>query len=228
MRYPRAVSILILAPALALAVGCTPQVTVDSVLDAAEDAAGAEALATLQTARIHAQGTWSSPAMNVPPMPFDAEYTYRFPDKAIWRIQPEMGEMMAMAYDGEAAWSSWMAPAARHTGWMEQMIRDYVAEGNVLHITPARAAGFATFSLASTEPEGDPPAYRVTFAPATGGEWTLWFDQASGHLVRGEHSYRFMDGQPMQGLWERSEPKVFGDVTFPSKVRFEGTRGDEV
>jgi effector-binding domain-containing protein len=59
----------------------------------------------------------------------------------------------------------------------------------------------------------------VLYTPATGGAWTLWFDQASRH---------FADSEPMEGRWQRSDPREFDGIVLASRARFEGSREGEL
>jgi effector-binding domain-containing protein len=211
---------------LLVLLSCTAPVTVDTVLDRAEEAmGGSEALAGVTGFRMRASGTWEGPALGMPPMPYESELVLQLPDKVYLEIRPEMAEPMIMAYDGQEAWGAWMAPPARYQGWLRDMTLELLAELKVLFIAPVRSTEPEALSLEDPRPEGEPPAHRVLYTPASGGTWTLWFDQASGRLVRGEHPSRyFADSRPMEGRWQRSEPREFGGIVLASRARFEGSR----
>jgi len=216
----RQVLFFFLLSTLFVVTACSPGVSVDSLMEKSATAEPPRAV------RVTVEGTWSSPKLGTPPMPYSGEYTIDFEGgRAHWTIQPPMMPAMVMAYDGNTSWGAWMAPVARYAGWMDQMAGENATEGRMM-FAPA-SAGKESFTLVSAEPEGDPPAWPLTYAPPSGGEWAVWIDDA-GLVVRVEHEYRFMDGEPMQGRWTRSAPRTFGDRSVTTDVLFEGTRGDDV
>lgn len=199
---------------------CSPGVSVESLLAKSASANPPSGV------RLAVEGTWSSPAMGTPPMPYQGEYTVDLDGgRARWTIRPPMVPPMTMAHDGQTSWGAWMAPAARYRGWMQQMVGESVAEARMM-LAPATVDP-AALTLVSEKPEGDPPAWRLAYTPESGGEWTVWINDA-GLVLRVEHEYRFMDGEPMQGRWVRSAPEVFGGCSVPTEVLFEGTRDGEV
>jgi DNA gyrase inhibitor GyrI len=212
----------------ALLTACAPLASVDPVLDRAEAALGGkEALEGIDAFRLRGNGTWSSPHLGFPPLPYEVEIVFQLPDRYRWEIRPAMGEPMSMGFDGQDAWGRWSAPPARYRGWMGQMVREAPAELRARLVLPARREEGTPLVLTTPDPTGDPPAYEVSYTPAAGGEWILRFDAVSGHLVGMAHGYYFMDGEPMDGRLEWSEPRTFDGITLPSVTRYRGTRGAE-
>lgn len=211
----------------ALLAACAPLSAVDPVLDRAEQALGGkEVLAGIEAFRFRGHGTWSSPTLSFPSLPYEIEIVFQLPDRYRWEVRPAMGESMSMGFDGQDAWGRWSAPPARYRGWMRDLVREGATELRARLVLPARLEEGSSFTLAAPEEDGDPPAYQVTYTPAAGGEWTLRFDADSGHLVGMAHGYRFMDGEPMDGRMEWSVPKAFDGITFPSVTSYRGTRGE--
>lgn len=208
-----------------LAAGCGGPVTVDRILDRAEEAMGGDALEEIRSLRILTGGTREFPAGGAPPEAYEGRIVYQAPDRIYWEVRTEAGAPVIMAFDGAEAWGLWNGPPARYRGAARDLILEAAAEVRALFVAPARAGDGDAFSLPSAAPEGVPATYRVDYAPASGGAWTLWFDRKSGHLVRGEHEYLFLpDRKPMLGSWTRSEPRAFGELTVPSRTQFEGSR----
>ena len=212
-------------PALLLA-GCTATPEVDTILDRAEQALGGpRVMAGLDTLRLETQGTWGAPALGIPPMPYEGLVVIDLPDRIYWEIRPQGGEKMVSGFDGKEAWSAWNGPPARVTGWARQGLIDGLNDFKALLVGPARAGKGAEFTLLSSRPEGDPPAWKIRYRPAQGEEWTLWFDPTTGAMVRSELDYIFMmDGGKVHGTRQWGAYKDFGAIRFPSRGRFRGSR----
>ena len=118
---------------------------------------------------------------------------------------------------------------ARCKGWHREVVLQLVAEPRLYLIAPARAEHDNAFALDTATTTEDSESVKVVYRPtAEGKSWNVWFAKDTGDVVMLEHDSYQMDGKPALFRSARSEPKNFGGLNYPSRVKYQSMRDGEV